>query len=1201
MICHGYFLSLLIIAVNTTMKRARALFGTFFLIGLGIRMNAHSHTHKSQQQIRFTENKGQWPEEVLFRMPLSHGAMFLEKNRITYHFIHDCDLQIIYHPHQSPHTKPTEPLAEHIQLRHHAFQVIFKNSMPHPSISGRHPLPDYTNYYLGNDPSRWATRVMSYNEVVYQNIYPGIDLQFIEAEHRLKYQFVVAPYADVSAIQMELVGIDKIYLKNGALHYHTSVNEIQELPPFSYQIIQGKKVVIQSAFVLKENTVSFTFPKGYNKRYPLIIDPVLVFSTYTGSTADNFGFTATYDNNGHLYAGGIAFNVGYPVTTGAYSTTYAGGVDVSITKFNRQGSALIYSTYLGGSSDEAPSSLVVNANNELIILGVTGSSDFPTTVNAYDRTFNGGIPVSFPQNGTTFSSGTDIFVSKLNADGSQLIGSTFIGGSNNDGINHNAITALQHNYGDQFRGEVIVDGDGYILIASSTRSPDFPVTGGFQSSLLGTQDACVMKLTPALTSIVWSTYLGGNNVDAGYSLKLNPINFDVYVCGGTTSTNFPGTQSGLNSTYRGGNADGYIARISNNGALLVGATYLGTNQYDQVYFIETDISGNIYTIGQTSGQYPVINATYFNTNGSQFIHKLTPQLHSTIYATTFGSGTWQVNISPTAFLVDFCENVYVSGWGGNVNNGWNSNTGNTFGLPITSDAYQSTTDGSDFYFIVLAKDADSLIYATYFGGMGSDEHVDGGTSRFDKHGIMYQAVCAGCLGTSLFPTTPGVWSNTNNSFNCNLGSIKFEFQIDVVKVEVSASPTTIGCAPLTVQFNENGFNATEWFWDFGDGDTSSLQNPIHTFTQPGTYTVKVVGSATPCNLYIADSAFLTITVLTDTLQVDFSYVQSGGCDSVEVVFSTSSPHIDSLYWDFGDGYSSSDLNPRHVYYAEGTYEITLTAIARSRCDTIAVIKQTIEIVFGKQNDISLSGDTACAQKTIAFSATGSSAAIYFWDFGDNNTSTEFNPTHEYNSPGTYVVTLIIVDSTYYCDISDTATAIVYIAPNDVIADFSTEKNEYEIYEAVVFNNLSQNATSYYWDFGDGNHSTDTNPTHLYSREGEYTICLLANKDIGCEDTLCRPLKVMFKAIVDVANAFSPNGDGQNDVIYVKGYGIEELEFRIYNRWGELVFETNDISTGWDGTYKGIPQEMEVYVYTLRAKFKDGSESGLKRGNITLLR
>jgi gliding motility-associated-like protein len=1162
------------------------------------------------KNIRFTENKGQWHPNVLHRLNLYNGAMFLEKDRITYHFLHEDDLKIFHHKHHHSeddfiNEDPNETLND---FRYHSFQVKFKNCNPEPVVRGNHAFQGYSNFYLGNDHTKWTSFVKTYNEVYYNNLYNGIDLHFAEAENHLKYQFHVSAQADATLIQLEFEGIEKIYLKDGNLFYTTSVNEIQEMKPYSYQVINGKTIEVPSAFLLKENIVSFVFHKGYNKKYPLVIDPVLVFSTYTGSTADNFGFTATYDDDGNFYAGGIAFDIGYPTTAGAYRQTYSGGVDVSITKYNPLGTGLIYSTYIGGVSDEAPSSLVVNADNELIILGVTGSSNFPVSANAYDNSFNGGVAVSFQQNGTTFTAGTDIFVAKLSADGSRLLGSTFIGGTNNDGINHNTTTSLQHNYGDQFRGEVIVDEDGFIYLVSSTKSPDFPVVGGFLSALSGTQDACVIKLNPALSSVVWSSYLGGNNVDAGYSLKLNPVNFDLYVCGGTASANFPGTQGGLNATYRGGNADGYIARISNNGSILVAATYLGTNQYDQTYFVETDADGNIYTVGQTRGQYPVINATYFNANGAQFIHKLNPQLNATIYATTFGSGSSLINISPTAFLVDYCENVYVSGWGGNVNNGWNANTGNTFGMPATVDAFQSSTDGSDFYFIVFAKDAASLVYATYFGGNGSYEHVDGGTSRFDKHGIMYQAVCAGCSacvgcpGTSLFPSTPGVWSNTNNSFNCNLGSIKFEFQIDLVKVDITAFPEAIGCPPLTVQFSDNGFNATSWLWIFGDGDSSTLQNPVHTFTEPGVYTVKLVGSDTPCNISISDSAFLTITVIDDSFYVDFTFTQGDGCDSVLVNFNTSSVNIDSVRWDFGDGNFSSALNPQHIYYSEGTFDVTLTAYSGSQCDSNATITQSINIVFGREINIELSGDTACAEKEIIFSGvTGSPGATYFWNFGDNTYSTERNPQHFYNIPGNYTVTLIVTDSSFYCDITDTATANIYIAPNNVIADFSTDKNEYELYETVKFTNKSQNATSYRWDFGDGDYSTKTNPTHIYIREGEFTVCLNAYNDLGCEDSICKPLKIIFKGLVDVANAFSPNGDGQNDIIYVKGYGIEELEFRIYNRWGELVFESNNINVGWDGTYKGIAQEMEVYVYTLKAKFKDGNESGLRKGNITLLR
>jgi gliding motility-associated-like protein len=195
--------------------------------------------------------------------------------------------------------------------------------------------------------------------------------------------------------------------------------------------------------------------------------------------------------------------------------------------------------------------------------------------------------------------------------------------------------------------------------------------------------------------------------------------------------------------------------------------------------------------------------------------------------------------------------------------------------------------------------------------------------------------------------------------------------------------------------------------------------------------------------------------------------------------------------------------------------------------------------------------------------------------------------------------LITVDSSF-CNISDTISATVIIVPNNVKADFFIEA-EYELFEDITFQNLSENATTYFWNFDDGNSSTQVNPVHRYKIDGDYTPCLTAYNTLGCSDSICKPLRILFIGIIDIANAFSPNKDGQNDIIFVKGYGIEEIEFRIYNRWGQLIFESNDINVGWDGTFKGVPQEAEVYVYTLKAKFKNGVETDLRKGNITLLR
>ena len=242
---------------------------------------------------------------------------------------------------------------------------------------------------------------------------------------------------------MEYEGADRLFLKNGNLHIQTSVNEIIEQKPFAYQVIAGKTVEVPCIFSLNKNILTFEFPNGFDNTIPLVIDPVLTFSTYTGSIADNWGYTSTYDANGNLYAGGIVFGLGYPFTTGAYQTASGGGIDIGISKFNSNGTGLIYSTYLGGTSSEIPHSLIVNNNNELLVYGTTGSLNFPITAGAYDVSFNGGTAVTVT-GAVPFPNGSDIFISKFNAAGSALSGSTFIGGSGNDGLN--VAATLHYNY-----------------------------------------------------------------------------------------------------------------------------------------------------------------------------------------------------------------------------------------------------------------------------------------------------------------------------------------------------------------------------------------------------------------------------------------------------------------------------------------------------------------------------------------------------------------------------------------------------------------------------------------------------------------------------------------------------------------------------------------------------------------------------------
>ncbi len=944
---------------------------------------------------KFTENKGQWESPIHFRLDLHQGEVCFEKS------------SILFNLHQSPLEDEKTTNGGH----HHTLQNSFKGHAYRINLLGSNSVipqgenlhEGCTNFLLGNDKSKWKSNVLSYSQIYYPNVYEHITLKFEGKGDDLKYEYIVAPNGNTDDIVMDYEGVESIKLKNESLIIALSIGTVKELKPYSYQVINGKKVEVASKFVLKNNSVSFEFPNGYDKTKELIIDPTLNFATMTGSTADNFGFTATYDVQGNFYGGGIVLSsFTYPTSTGAFQSTYGGNVDIAITKFNPTGTAIVYSTLLGGSECEQPSSLVVNSLGQLVILGTTSSStDYPLTNGAYSSTFGGGTAINFAGNGTNFANGSDIILTILNANGTALIGSTFFGGSGNDGLNN--VNPLQYNYGDQFRGEVVVDAQNNVYIASTTQSSDFPVTAGVsQSALSGPQDGIVAKFNPTLTSLIWGTYLGGNSGDAAYSLFLDANN-SPYVSGGTTSSNFPTTAGALHNTALGGIADGWIAHLNPNGTAILAATYIGTSAYDQAYFVASDVSGNVYTVGQTTGNYPTTAGAFSNANGQQFIHKLNPSLSTTIAAAKFGTGASQINISPTAFLVDICERVYVAGWGGDDNGGSTLAGGNTTGLPTTANAIQSTTDGSDFYFFVLENNFATQLYGSFYGGFGSIEHVDGGTSRFDPRGVMYEAVCASCGSTNGFPTTPGVYGPLNNgsdsfgNVRCNYGGIKISFEITDVNVGLAASPNATGCAPFTVNFTSSSNGADLYQWDFNDGGATSIAAaPSHTFQNPGTYQVRIIGTDTNAcpGVTIADTAFLTIIVSSGTVLAGADQTTcAGSCITLNATGAT------TYTWTPVTGLSNpTSATPTACPAVTTTYIVTGTSNSCTDTDTVTVFVTT-------PPNVSASNDTTiCVGGTAQLNATG--GLSYSWSpaTGLSNASIA-NPTASPSTTTTYIVSV----------------------------------------------------------------------------------------------------------------------------------------------------------------------------------------------------
>lgn len=1067
------------------------VFIVFILVSI-LGFSKKKEVHNSRYQ--FIPNQGQFHSNVLYRVDVPHGNLFLESNTFTYHFYDGGMLNEMHHGHSDYDTS-------NLFMKFHSYKVKFENANPNPTLSSSQKAQNHFNFYLGSDPKKWAAKVPAFEEVTYEDLYPGIDLKLYKHQFDgLKYDLIVAPNSEPEKVLISYTGADSLYLKNGKLYVITSLSENWEEKPEAWQMVKGKKQKVACKYKLDGRNLSYEFPNGYDKNIELIIDPIMVFSSYSGSTANNFGYTATYDKFGFLYSGSTAFNPGYPVTIGAYQMAWAGGTgngglagtDMAITKWDTTGTFLIYSTYLGGSSDEAPHSLIVSEYSELYVMGTTGSTNFPTTLNGFDTSFNLSnpvIPVSVPSTGIFYANGADITVSRFDSSGSNLLGSTFLGGSNTDGVNNGV---NRFNYADEFRGEIDIDKKGKIYIVSCTRSDDNPVTtSGFQTTkILPTTnhiDGIVYKLSTDLTSLEWTNYIGGDYGDAAYSIAIDQNN-DIYITGGTQSTDFPVTPLAFDTSFNGMN-EAFIMKISEDGNTLEYSTLYGTAAYDQSYFVELDFEDSPHIFGQTSGPRGelVTNALYNDSSGGQLITKFTPALDSVVWSTRFGSGSGTPDISPTAFLVDVCSAIYLSGWG------------NTTGLDTAGGPFQSTTDGQDFYIMVMGADANSLDYATYIGGAGTGgDHVDGGTSRFDRKGKIYQAVCAGCGNFSDFPTVPnpGAWSNTNNSTffqGCNLAVFKMDFLLPIVVADFDAPSTA--CAPFTVDFNNLSVqqSQTTFTWDFGDGTSSNQFEPSHFYAFPGIYQVKlVVSDAATCNL--SDSVIKEIRILNNANSSLPNAVACNG-NGVQIgIPNTNDPYI-SITWSPTNALSDTTVtNPIATPLINTTYTLILD---NGICfDTLT---QLVEIDSISTN---ISGPTTVCLQDAPFLLTSNtlgSASSYHWsNFPDFSDTIPGGLTASVTPIDSLSVFYLRVTSTKGCTAIDSFQMVVRDLQNPILASFSNPGSSCAP-ATINFINTSDSlsTTTYLWDFGNGNQSTQSNPSSVFPNSGTYTVTLVASDISVC--------------------------------------------------------------------------------------------------------
>ncbi len=1204
-------------------------------------------------QLEFVENKGQWDARVQYKAEMRNGAFFLQPSGFTVLLQHEADLEKLServhgHSHQEKSTEARVPSTsfDPVVIRSHAYRVSFEQASGLAMAQPDKMLPTYNNYIYGNDPARWQGNCRLFQAVTYRDMYPNIDVRYYADQGTLKYDFIVRPGGRISDIVLRYDGVDKLSIKNRELLIGTSVGEMRELYPYTYQVTKNGRETLDCNYVLEGNNRVRFKVKDYDPEATIVIDPTLIFCSFTGSTKDNWGYTATPGPDGSLFAGGVVFGSGFPVSTGAFQTVFNGGTeddangpyDIGIIKLSANGTQRLYATYIGGSGNEQPHSMICDAQGNLVIAGRTNSPAAPV---GREIPF----PVTSPMIGVAGK--YDIFVAKLNANGTGLIGSLRMGGREDDGVNirskyspllvpgqSDGAYDTRRNYGDDARSEVILDPDNNIYLASCTQSTDFPVQNtNIQTSFGGggsiiRQDGVIAKFSADLRSVLFSTFFGGSGNDACFVVARNPADGNIYVGGGTTSTDLPGDKTGvLTPAFQGNTTDGFVTIIRPDGSAIIRTTYIGTNDnntasdgIDLVYGIQFDRFGYPYIMGTTTGNWLALNASFSNPGGKQFIAKLEPDLSRYIYTTMFGTNSPAPNISPVAFLVDRCQNVYVSGWGGVLNTSKQYPNAGTGGMEflITPGAVQPRTDRNDFFFFVLEKDAASQLYGTFFGQNGGfTDHVDGGTSRFDANGIIYQAICANCGNTPgiFFPTTPGVWAPGNLSGACNEAAVKIEMNFGGVGASVKATINgvvdTVGCVPLTIRFTDTLAKGKRYIWHYGDGTrndtTLAPVNAVeHTYTNVGVYRLMLVSiDSSTCN--IADTAYVQVRVGNNEVSPSFTATKTGGCESLTFLFNNTTTAVlpvfrpNTFVWDFGDGtppLRTGRNDVTHTYRAPGIYTVWLKVDDSTFCNAPDSINRQVRLAVNVNAGIRTPA-TGCVPYTAVFENASLGGTDFIWDFGDGSpVSREVSPSHLYRNTGTYTVRLTAID-TSTCNRQDDTTVTVTVFANPT-AGFDASPNPGEANRPINFINASSGAVSYIWDFNDGTTSTDPNPSHLFNESRVFNVCLVAVNSAGCRDTICKPVEARVIPLLDVPTAFTPGRFGVNSSIMVTGFGIGKMDWRIYNRWGQLVFQTSNRKDAWDGTYKGKIQPMDVYTYTLDVEFTDGKKLR-KTGDITLLR
>ena len=754
----------------------------------------------------FIENKGQWDNQVLFAVRIKGLNAWILRDKIVLDF------------HQSSRRETQTFRKGHVVEMNLVNASTEAYAIPQKQLSGLH------NYFIGDNPSAWKSNVRIFEEVVIEEVYPGIAIRYYIEQGYLRYDFILQPGGDPSLIAFQIKGCNaKVERKSNTLIFDTQIGKISQKDLLTYQTNLGKKKSLKSEFQLKGDILRINV-EGYNPSASMVIDP-LIFSTFIGGEAFESLYDMKKDSDGNLVVCGTSPGFGFPTTLGAYSeTAQTGGDDAFISKLSADGSQLIFSTFFGGTSQELCQGLALDNNDDIYIVGTTGSNNLPVTEGSYDETYNT----------DGFSSNSDIFVTKLNSSGTALIYSTYLGDNGMD-----------------FGRSIAIDPIGNAYIAGSSKSFNFPTTSGaFDVSYNGAgwNNVVVSKLNASGSDLIYSTYVGGSSGDDATKIALGPDG-SAFVTGTAFSANFPTTPGSI-KPVKTGNRDAFVFRLNPEGSALVYSTFIGGNDLDDGYSLTVDSDNNAYVTGLTiSADYSVTQGVFNSVAGNGenvFISKINPSGSQFLFSGLMGGNNRDVGHN---IALSSDNHILLCG---------ETNSAN---FQVTSNAHMSTLQGiHDTFVAKISLDGSNLIYSSYFGG----------TSYETAHVILNDGsdklIIAGVTGGGNFPTTMGAFDNSFNSGNDPFIS---KISLNCQPVGLNATTNSPVCAGQDLILSGLPSGMVSYSWSgpgkyFNTNQNATINNVSTDYN--GQYTFTAIDS---------DGCEGTISLSVEVVEINPNIIQDG--------------------------------------------------------------------------------------------------------------------------------------------------------------------------------------------------------------------------------------------------------------------------------------------------------------------------------------